>query len=489
METSVSRTSHLPDGMAAAPADSGHDGGGVRIAVIGGGFSGTMTALHLLWRSRRGDRVYLFERSQRVGPGVAYSTAHPRHLVNTRVENMSAFADDPDHFARWLARQPAQHTLGQRTPAGLFVKRSTYGAYIQELMRDAITRPGGADNLFLVDDAAEAAERVEGRWIITSHLGRRYEVDAIVLAIGTLARDDGETPYFVGDPWRADALEGLDPEKAVLLLGTGLTMVDLALKLIDQGFAAPIIAMSRRGQLPQAHAPARPWSGLRLDADDHSSLAKLFRAVRRELARAEAEGVGWRSVIDAIRPNCQLLWRSLSEADRARFLRHVRPWWEVHRHRMAPPVAATFQALRASGRLQLLAGRLLSVEPADSAATVTWRPRGASVAQSLAVQRVIDCTGLKGDVAHTREPLLRSLLDAGLLRPNALGLGVDVEPPGSAVGRDGEITPGLYAIGAITRGAFWEITAVADIRAQAEQVAATAIYLARERHAAAGRAA
>jgi uncharacterized NAD(P)/FAD-binding protein YdhS len=473
-----------PIGARATTERTGYDAG-TRIAVVGGGFSGVMTAIHLLWRCRRGDRIYLFERSERLGPGLAYSTLNHRHLVNTRVENMSAFEDEPDHFARWLKRHPAEERgeLGERTIAGQFVKRATYGAYIQELMRDAITRQGGAENLFLVADSADAAEQVDGHWIVTSGLGRRYEVDAVVLAVGNLAPDDRDTPHHVSNPWRPGALQGLDPEKGVLLLGTGLTMVDVALQLIDQGFSAPILAMSRRGQLPQSHAPARAWSDLHFDADDRSSLLRLFQAVRREIDRAAADGVNWRSVIDAMRANCHLLWRDLSEADRARFLRHVRPWWDIHRHRMAPPVAATFEALRASGRLQLLAGRLAGIEPTGRTVKVAWRPRGAAVAQTLNVQRVIDCTGLRADLSKSTEPLIRNLLADGLARPNHLGLGIDVEPPGSVVDAGGEVTPGLFAVGPITRGAYWEITAVTDIRAQVEQVAATALYLARQREA------
>jgi uncharacterized NAD(P)/FAD-binding protein YdhS len=314
-----------------SPGATGAGGGGARVAVIGGGVSGALTAIHLLWRCRPEDRVYLVERGDRLGPGVAYSTTDPLHLLNVRADNMSAFADEPDHFARWLRNlpEPERAEAGRKTLAGLFVRREVYGRYVQELLRDAIGRQGGAQNLYIVNDSATALRpRPGGGLLLETALGRAYEVDAAVLAVGNFPPGGARMPRYVDDPWAPGALDGVASDgRPVLLLGTGLTSVDVALALLERGLKAPVYALSRRGLLPQAHAPSTPWAGLRLDAEDRRSVATLCRAVRREVGRAAGAGVDWRCVVDALRPHVQDAVAGAGPAA-ARFVRHLRPWWE-----------------------------------------------------------------------------------------------------------------------------------------------------------------
>lgn len=454
---------------------------GCRIAVIGAGFSGVMTAIHLLWRCSPGERVYLVERSGRIGPGLAYGSGHPRHLVNVRAENMSAFEDEPDHFLRWLGglEHGAEEETGERTIAGTFVRRSVYGHYIQDLLREAITRQDGGDNLFLVADDATAVRRAGEKFELVTASGRTHTVDAVVLALGNLPTASPVLPGFVPNPWVEGALAGLRPDEAVVLLGTGLTMADSVLAMADGGFTGPIHAISRRGLLPQGHGPAPAWEGLRLTADDRRSLLSLFTAVRREVRRAAADGIGWRAVIDAARPHLQLLWSELTPADKARFLRHVRPWWEVHRHRMAPTVAATLSALRASGALKIHAGRIAAMVPENERLLVRWHPRHGGEERQVLAQRVIDCTGLATDCSRFADLLMRQLLEDGLVRPAPLRLGVDCTSYGAILDRNGHASGRLFAVGPISRGALWEIMAVPEIRTQAEQVATAVLTAAR----------
>jgi len=460
---------------------------GCRIAVIGAGFSGVMTAIHLLWRCQPGERVYLVERSSRIGPGLAYGTHNPRHLVNVRAENMSAFPDEPDHFLRWLDRlgPAARAEAGERTIAGTFVRRSVFGAYVQELLREVIARQDGGDNLFLVADEATAIRRASRGYRLETANGRIHSIDAAVLALGNAVEPKAALRGYVGDPWSAASVAPLEPGVPVVVTGTGLTMVDVCLALTEQGFEGPIHAISRRGLLPLGHAPSTPWSGLVLDAQDRRSLLALFRAVRREVRRAADGAVGWRAVIDAVRPHAQTLWAELTPADKARFVRHVRPWWDVHRHRMAPPVAATLATLRASGTLTTHAGRIVAMDRVGSGVRLRWRPKGAGVDQQLIAQRVIDCTGSIGDLCRSGGPLVGQLLADGLVRPAPLGLGVDCTTYGALIGNRGQPSPDLLAVGPVTRGALWEIVAVPEIRTQAEQVAERALAAARSAHAAA----
>ena len=466
-----------------SPGVTGAGGGGARVAVIGGGVSGALTAIHLLWRCRPEDRVYLVERGDRLGPGVAYSTTDPLHLLNVRADNMSAFVDEPDHFARWLGRLPEAERAeaGRKTLAGLFVRREVYGRYVQELLRDAIDRQGGAQNLYIVNDSATALRRrPDGGLLLETALGRAHEVDAAVLAVGNFPPARARMPRYVDDPWAPGALDGVEAGgRPVLLLGTGLTAVDVTLALLDRGLRAPVYALSRRGLLPQAHAPSTPWAGLRLDAEDRRSVATLCRGVRREVRRAAAAGVDWRCVVDALRPHVQLLWQELAPPARQRFLRHLRPWWEVHRHRTAPPVAEAVAAACAAGTLRVVAGQVGSIEPEADGLRVAWRPRGGGVGGDgetrLGVQRVVDCRGPGADYARLPDPLIRQLLADGLARPDPCRLGLEATQQGSLVGAEGRPTPCLFGVGPVTRGTFWEITSVPDIRAQAEQVATNAL--------------
>ena len=253
---------------------------GCRVAVIGAGFSGVMTAIHLLWRCNPGERVYLVERGDRVGPGLAYGTHNPRHLVNVRAENMSAFADEPEHFVQWLDALPPERRgeAGERTIAGTFVRRSVFGAYVQELLREAITRQDGADNLYLVTDEATAIRRANGGYLLETGNGRTYPIDAAVLALGNLPEAREPLPGYVDNPWSPAATAPLEPGRPVVVLGTGLTMVDIVprpdragVRGADSCHLAPRPAAARScsiGALGAAQArrgrssePARPCSG------------------------------------------------------------------------------------------------------------------------------------------------------------------------------------------------------------------------------------
>lgn len=479
-------------GDSAGGGGGGASGGGARVAVIGAGVSGTLTAIHLLWRCRADERVYLVERAGRLGPGVAYGTRHPLHFVNVSAAGMSAYADEPDHFARWLERLPAAErgAAGLDTAAGLFVRREVYGRYVQEQLRDAIARQGGAQNLFIVDDEAVAVRPGPGGTLgLEAGGGRTHPVDAVVLAVGNFPPEAPDVPpgRYAANPWTPDALDGLRPDRPVLLLGTGLTAVDVALTLFERGHAAPVYALSRRGLLPQAHAAQTPpWPDLRLDAADRRTLATLCRALRREVGRASAEGVDWRGVVDALRPSVQLLWQELAPADRQRFLRHLRPWWQVHRHRAPPPVAEALAVARAEDRLRVLAGRVAGFEPSADGLRVAWHPRGrgGEAGPPLDVQRVVDCRGPGTDYARLPDPLTRQLLAEGLARPDPCRLGLGTTPSGSLVDASGRPSPALFAVGPVTRGTFWDIVSVPEISAQAERVAETALAAARARQAA-----
>ncbi len=288
-------------------------------------------------------------------------------------------------------------------------------------------------------------------------------------------------PLYRPDPWAPDALEGLDPDAPVLLIGTGLTMVDMVVSLLDRGHRGRIHALSRRGLLPQRHAG--PSAAVEAPALP-TRLVPLMRAIRHAARRA---GPGaWHGVIDGLRPFTVDLWQALSPEDRQRFLRHLRRWWDVHRHRMAPAVAGRLDAARVDGQLEVHAGwlRALARLP-DGRAQATYLSRGDGWPEQVSAARVINCAGPGADYARVRHPLVRSLLGDGLVRPDPLRLGLDVTGSCATLNREGAISRRLFAAGPITKGAFWEITAVPDIRRQCEALAMHVAALVRVNRAAA----
>ncbi|WP_174300278.1 FAD/NAD(P)-binding protein [Caulobacter sp. S45] len=443
------------------------------VAIVGAGFSGLLTALNLL-REREGPRVRLIERRS-FGRGAAYATRSQEHLLNVRAANMSAFPERPRHFTDWLATQ------GQVEEDATFVTRARYGGYLQAMLREA-AEASEAGRLILESDAAVELRPGGRGWTVTLAMGRSFPADAAVLAVGNLPPHlppgvdaaTAESPAYFGDPWSAD-FSALPEEGCVVVIGTGLTMVDLALRLTLERPGLTMLALSRRGLQPRRHLAHGPAPEPFAPEPGETPLSLLRRL------RAGADVTDWRALIDGLRPHVQAVWRSWSLEARGRFLRHLRPWWDIHRHRLAPAVASKLDHLSGSGALAIAAGRIASVRAEGGGLQVVWTPRGAREPQALAAVGVVNCTGPNGDLTRVADPLLAGLVGQGLVRADACRLGLDVGADGRLIGRDGVSELDLYAVGPITRGAFWEITSVPDIRIQAAQCAAAILERARAR--------
>ena len=418
--------------------------------MIGAGASGVLQALHL---ARSGAEVALIDRGPAPGRGVAYATRRPEHLLNVPARRMSAFSDDPDHFERWY---------GARSGGGPedFAPRMLYGDYLAGLLAEAGIAPIEGEAVAIGTDGVRLAG------------GHALAADAVVLAPGNFKPatppgidPDALGPLWVDDPWAGDLTEGLGAGDVLLLIGTGLTAVDVALTLDSTSYRGRIVALSRRGLAPRAHGTREP-NVAPLEDLPPACVAMLRRV------RARSDEIGWRSAVHELRAVTSALWAKADEVERRRFLRHLRAWWDVHRHKVAPAVGATIAAMQADARLAVAAGRLVSAEAADGKALVRFRLRGSDRIESLRAARIVNCTGPELDIVRAGEPLLDSLLGQGAIRPDPLAIGIDVDPQCRAIGANGTASATLSVIGPVTRGAFWESVAVPDIRAQAERVAA-----------------
>jgi uncharacterized NAD(P)/FAD-binding protein YdhS len=446
------------------------------IAVIGGGFSGTLLSLHLLRRCAPPTRLVLIERNSQFGRGLAYSTGNANHILNVPAGRMSAFHDKPDNFLDWLRGQPEEESGGDTVTPGTFAPRQAFGAYVRALLNDEL-RQSGRDRLELVRGQVQGIDRSAHPLRLQLDRDRTVEADYAVMAIGNFppaptpieTPDFYDTRFYRPDPWASDALADLDPAQPVLLIGTGLTMVDAVVSLLDQGHSGQIYAISRRGLLPRRHEAVPRM------AVDHapfpSSPVPLTRFLRKEARRAVDQGSGWQPIVDELRPFTVDVWQAMSLVDRRRFLRHLRPWWDVHRHRMAAPVAARIDTVRASGQLKILIGRVSAYRAGAADVEVRYRPRGADALSGVRVARVINCSGPGADYDRIQEPLIRSLLAEGVARPDPLRLGLDVTGNCALLDRSGSISRRLFAVGPVTKGTFWEMTAVPDIRRQTEVLA------------------
>jgi uncharacterized NAD(P)/FAD-binding protein YdhS len=439
------------------------------VAIVGAGFSGSLLALHLLESGPDDLTIFLIERAPGFGRGLAYGTRDPHHLLNVRVGNMSAFPDRPRHLEQWLASW-GDEALAH--PAA-FITRRAYGDYLGSLLRAAVSRPNGAERLLLIHDEVVGLKPSARGLRLTLAMGTEFDVDAAALAVGNLPSappaglDLSDLPedLYAPDPWAETALEGLSTTAPVLLLGTGLTMVDIALSLKARGHEGTLFGLSRRGLTPRRHGGLAPvaYEAPRIPA---VTLSRLL-GWQRERART----LGWREAIDALRPAAQALWRGATLTERRRFLRHLRPWWEVHRHRMAPAVADRIEALRAAGQLVTAAGRMVSARQRGVGIEVVWRPRGPDHDQVGGFGRIINCTGPGGEPSLAG-PLIRDLITIGLGRADPLRAGLEVDDACRLIGADGAVNPRLYAAGPITKGSFWEVSAVPDIRNQVVEVVA-----------------
>ncbi|MNH49199.1 hypothetical protein D3C73_07690 [compost metagenome] len=434
---------------------------GPTVAVIGAGFSGLLTTLNLL-RLSPDISVQLIERRGVFGLGPAYATGNPKHLLNVRLSNMSAFPDRPRHLADWMAEQPAWFARDD------FITRGDYGRYLAHLLNQALRPDRDAERLSLIRGEVSAIRPQGAGWKIMLDGRSSTFADAVVLAQGNLspAAPSGLDPalissqHYRSDPWSApDALPA--DANDILLIGTGLTMVDAAIALRRPG--RRFTAVSRHGLLPRSHGSTQMPSPRGLY---FGSPAAVFRQARQAALKDD-----WRVVIDDVRHSARDLWAAWSLPERSRFLRHIRVLWDNLRHRLAPGVAREVTAMLASEELQVTAARITALSSGDGEVDVILRGRGDPQSRACRFDAVINCSGPNGDIVHSADPLLKSMLKQGLAAPAALGLGLAVDPLGRLI--DGRLTTHsrLFAIGPLTRSLFWEATAVPDLREDALSIA------------------
>lgn len=449
------------------------------IAIIGAGFSGTATAVHLLRYAHTPARIVLIDDRPDLAGGLAYSPGHQDWLLNVPAAHLSLDSSRPGELVDFARRQ------GMRIGAHDFLSRALYGRYLCATLQDAMQ--SSRMECARIWGRVSRVTRLHSRacfWRIDLDDGHLLFADELVLAIGNpqparlaaLQAIRG-TSWYVHDPWTSWPQDRPDrAPRRVLLLGTGLTMADVALRVSLRGPAPPeILALSRHGRLPQpqtafSRAPLRTSAVASIRASG-GSLREIVSIVHALSDQANGAGGDWREVINAVRRIAPELWAGLSIHDRRRFLRHARPLWEVHRHRLPPAAAQELQRMRDTGRLIVRAASIVSADITRTGIEVAFRPRGTQQRERIVVGRIFNCTGSDYHPARSDNKLVQSLLASGLIAPDPLELGICVTDAGEVIAADGRVAKGLYYVGPWLRARHWEATAVPELREHSRRLA------------------
>jgi uncharacterized NAD(P)/FAD-binding protein YdhS len=447
------------------------------VAVVGGGASGILAATHLLARAERAIDVVIIEPRAQIGAGVAYCTDDPTHLLNAPSSEMSAWSDRPSDFTSYIS------TRGYPADGFAFAARHVFRDYLAASFAEAQAQQRSDSGSERVAGEAVALIRHEGdrgsSFIVGMRDGSHLAADHVVLAIGPAnptakwreLAGQLHSQKVIADPWVPGALDVLHRDDRVLLVGSGLTMVDIALSLQDRNHRGTLVARSRHGLLPlrQVVGPSETVD-LSLDISGRSA-REVLRAIRDATDKAIYAGQDWRGVIGAVRERLPLLWQGLAELEQQRFLRHAGRYWEIHRHRMAPVVGQSLDRLLDSGQLTVGSGRLTALESrAQGVAASLLRAGGRE--EMLVVDAVVNCTGAGHAVDYrTSSRLIGRLLESGTAAIDRSGLGLLVDAHGDLCDAGGHADPRLHSLGWLRRGQLYESTAIAEIRVQAETLA------------------
>jgi uncharacterized NAD(P)/FAD-binding protein YdhS len=443
------------------------------VCVVGGGFTGAAASIACLARIDRPFRLVVVEPSASLGRGVAYGAHHPLHLLNVRTRDLSVRAGQPGDFLNWAFRQLDQGENHAGLHDGLahtFLPRQLFGEYVRERFFEAVEGRGDVE-LKIVNAVATSCAKEGNRFTLRFDRAEKLQADVVLLA--TAYGLPSSTPTGALAPFDALPPERINRAGNMVIVGSGLTMVDVLLGARRDGFQGKVTVISKHGQLPRPHASkgvVPRESGL----SRSKRLSSLTTAVAIACAAAEAHRTPWQAVINSVRSSLQDIWQGLPVEEQARFLRHVRPLWDAHRHRLPLEVHGRLQAEFNEGRAVLLRGQVTKAERDGEGFRLVLRRRGSKETETLATDLAFDCTGYRPDLAS---PLIQSLVAQGAVREDAHRLGLAVEPNGRVLSKNGPPTRGLFALGPLCQGSLWEITSVPEIVRQCDEAATSVATL------------
>ena len=321
------------------------------IVIIGGGFCGTMTAVNLSRLSDRPLRVVIINTRRPLGRGTAFGTKRPEHLLNVAARNMSAFPDFPSHFLDWLRSRSEFAETPDTELREMFAPRHVYGDYLRGLLASCLSPIDARCRVkveSIDDEAVDVVVGEEGIATILLKKGDSIDADQVVFATGN--QPPGNFPSasplrhdsrYCSDPWDDWHDRLPEPGGRILLLGTGLTMVDVILTLEKLDWDGNIIAVSRNGMLPKSHFRGIAYSDYVPENAESLGLRGLLQLVEHHCGRLKQMSQNPAIAIDKLRPHNQRLWQSLSLQEKQVFLNQHAANWNVTRHRIAQSIHET----------------------------------------------------------------------------------------------------------------------------------------------------
>jgi uncharacterized NAD(P)/FAD-binding protein YdhS len=464
--------------MAVDPALAG-EVRSARVVVVGGGFSGAMTAVNIARLSEDPLDVTVVNKQGPVGRGVAYGLRRPEYLLNVAARNMSAFPDEPDHFLQWLRTRSEFVSTPDIELRERYISRQIYGDYLSSIVQHHLQSPGGRTSVtsrFVVGEVIDIEPR-EGACAVQLADGSMLEADRVVLATGNekpAPLPGAETlvdhPSWVGNPWVAWEKRLPAQDASVVILGTGLTAVDVIITLRAIGWFGRIHAVSRHGWFPHSHFRGIEYPNFPPPDVDLASLGltELYALVQKHCMILHEQNANPAIIVDKLRPYTQRIWSHFSRDERLAFAKDHSARWNVFRHRIAPELHAQVVNSQLTGQMEVHPVSIEALEALSDGVLVHLKNGG-----SLEGGLVINATGPSTRLTATRNVLLHNLLRRGLLAPDETDMGVSVDPDHTVLTGEGGRSPWLLALGPLLRGTYWETIAVPELRGQARRVADT----------------
>ncbi|WP_095083211.1 FAD/NAD(P)-binding protein [Pseudomonas sp. Irchel s3h17] len=453
------------------------------ILIVGGGLSGALLAAQLM-RLPGQRQVLVVEPRAELGRGEAYSAVELGHTLNGNAARMSVDPDNADDLTQWLTAFIAgggwPQSREQTVPvAELFPPRGLFGLYAQQRLAEArVQGAGQGSSVEHVRAEGVDLQIDEQGTLLTLNDGTRLRGTVAVLATGMFPA--ARTPQTESsglnaaalDPWDVAAMARLDPLARVMIIGSGLTMVDAVVSLEQAGHRGPIDVFSRHGLLPHVRRQPPAWVDFLALDPGIGSPRQLMHELRRQCRAAAVEGIDWQAPLDTVRAHIGRLWSQATDVQRRQFVRHVRPWWESHHHRSPPLSAELVARLHAEGRLRIQAASFKGLAPStDGRVNIRVRRRGEAGTTLVGGDALINSSGIEYDWRRVARALPQQLLARGLVQPGPLALGIAAQPDGAVLDAQGQAARRLFAMGPPLRGMWWESTAVTDVASQAKALA------------------
>lgn len=452
------------------------------IGIIGGGFSGIMTAVQLIRNADIPFSLIVFNDKESLAKGIAYTPFSRKHILNVPAVKMSAFPAEPEHFLNWVMSNTEYGKYDKKLIAHVFMPRYLYGAYLTEIWelakQEALTKKiivqeihSEVTDLNLTDKGVE----------IHTENGQAIFIDYCVLATGNQVPGNPEIKnksfysslkYF-GNPWKSDSVSNLNPDQSVMIFGNGLTMVDTVLGLIENKHKGNIYTISPNGFyiLPHKHIGAQ-YDLLSSEIHDKLSLREVISIVNKHRKAVAQLGYTPELVIDALRPFVQKLWQNFTPEEKKIFISKIRPMWGAFRHRVPMHMFEFLQKLSAKGRLIILTGKIKDILETEEGISLEYYDKKKQINETITISRIINCTGPESNFNKLEKCLMKNIFEKGIIMQDPLKLGICTDANTFQVkNADGKNHENFYTLGSNLRGELWESTAVGELRVQASQLA------------------